>query len=113
MSGASGDPTGGSGGSGGSAAADGWSNFAEPFFAQFCVECHGAGSTKRDYTTMADVTRDKVEIRCGVASTKLDGCGSFPPPKQFPISNSSGSNPKPTDEERDRLIGWIEAGLPE
>ena len=93
---------------------DTWSSYAQSFTATYCVECHEAGNTKRDYTKIDDVMRDKVEIRCGVASTKLDDCvDAFPPPKQFPIDNATKSNKKPSDAERDRFVKWIEAGLPE
>ena len=92
--------------------ADGWDSYAKGFFTKYCVECHSATSTTRNYTTMADVKRDMVKIRCGVGATKLSGCGSFPPPKQFPIDNATKTNPKPTDAERARLTAWIDAGLP-
>ncbi|MGZ5970723.1 MAG: hypothetical protein ACXWP4_23790, partial [Polyangiales bacterium] len=92
-------------------AADTWDGWAKTsFFAKYCVECHGAGSTTRDYTTLTDVKRDASLIACGVATTKLSGCGSFPPPKQFPIDNASKTNPKPADAERARLVAWIQAG---
>ena len=104
--------SGGVGGTAGTGAADTWSNFAEGFAATYCVECHGAGSTKRDYTQLADLVRDQTEIACGVATTKLDGCGSFPPPRQFPIDNAMRDNPKPDDAARDRFVAWIQAGLP-
>ena len=32
----------------------------------------------------------------------LSGCAAFPPPKQFPIDNSTGTHPKPDDAERER-----------
>ncbi len=110
----------GSGGSAGSAAgaggsdagaADTYGNFAQGFFTTYCVPCHSATSTDqaRDYSSMADITRDHAEIACGVATTKLAGCASFPPPRQFPI----GTGAKPTDTERDRLVAWIQAGMPQ
>jgi hypothetical protein len=91
-------------------AADTWASFGRPFFAKYCIECHQAGNTRRDYTTLADVSRDKAPIRCGVSATKLPACTS-PPPRQFPIDNAAGTNPKPEDAERARLIAWIDAGL--
>lgn len=91
---------------------DTWESWAKGFFATYCVECHGATSTTRKYTTLADVKRDAAKIKCGTASIKLAGCGSFPPPKQFPISNTTKTNPKPTDDERARLIAWFDAGAP-
>lgn len=93
--------------SGDGAVKDTWDNYAQGFFAKYCVECHA--DAKRDYRTLADVTRDSALIRCGVAPTKLSGCGSFPPPSQFPIDDDAGTNPKPTDDERRRLVAWIDA----
>jgi hypothetical protein len=93
-------------------AGDTWESWAKGFFAKYCVECHGATSTTRKYTAIDDVKRDALKIKCGTASVALAGCGSFPPPKQFPISNASKTNPKPTDAERARLVAWIEAGTP-
>ncbi|MBK7579396.1 MAG: hypothetical protein IPI67_04235 [Myxococcales bacterium] len=101
--------SGGSAGVAGAAGADTWDNFAKGFFEKYCWECHGAGDA-RDYSLLASVINDQDKIACGVATTKLSGCGSFPPPKQFPIDNASKSNPKPTDAERDRLIAWLQAG---
>ena len=95
------------------AAADSWNSWGRSFFATYCVECHGAGNAKRDYTTYADVGRDQSMIACGVAPTALAGCGASPAPRQFPISNANGTNPKPTDDERARLVAWIQAGAPQ
>jgi hypothetical protein len=99
----------------GSAGGDTWSNYAEGFFAMYCVECHAAGNTTRDYSTITDVIRDKAEVRCGVAAVQDPtwSCMAFPPAKQFPISNATGSNPKPMDADRDRIVAWITAGLPQ
>lgn len=87
--------------------ADTWSSFAEGFFATYCTECHAGGT--RDYRTIDEVRRDADSIACGVSPTMLDGCGSFPAPRQFPV----GSGPFPSDAERERLIAWIAADLPE
>jgi hypothetical protein len=99
----------GDGGGGGAATGDTWSTFAQTFFDSYCVECHGADSATRDYTLLDQVIRDADEIRCGVAVDKIDGCPDFPPPQQFPIGNGA----MPSDEERDRLVAWIEAGTAE
>jgi hypothetical protein len=101
------------GGSAGTSSFDTWGNHAQGFFATYCIECHGAGDAQRDYSTIDDVIRDQEEIACGVSPVALPGCGSFPPPKQFPIDNATNTNPKPNDTERSRLVAWIEAGLPE
>jgi hypothetical protein len=77
----------------------------------YCVECHGASDPDgRDFTKLSIVQAQKDEIRCGVAPVQLKGCTGFPPPHQFPVSNATGTNPKPTDAERDRLVAWIDAG---
>lgn len=92
-------------------AGDTWDSYAKGFFAKYCIECHA--NAKRDYNNLADVVRDSPLIRCGVASKKEPGCGtSSPSPRQFPISNVTGSNPKPTDAERDRIVAWLDAGKP-
>jgi hypothetical protein len=102
---------GGTTGTGGTPSTDTWASYAQGFAATYCVECHGASApTGLDFTVLADVQMKKAEIRCGVAPTLLSGCSGFPPPKQFPISNAAGTNPKPTDAERDRFIAWIDAG---
>ncbi len=84
---------------------DTWETFGENFFATYCVECHSGG--RRDYRTIDDVMRDQDRIRCGTSDVALADCSS-PPPRQFPI----GSGPSPSDEERQRLVAWIDAGLP-
>ena len=95
----------------GAPSGDTWDSFAKGFFAKYCVECHAGGP--RDYRTPGDVARDMALIRCGVASTTQSGCtASDPRAKQFPINNSTGTNPKPTNAERDRLIAWLAAGAP-
>jgi len=95
---------------GDAAAGDTWDSYASGFFTTYCVECHGAGNPKRDFTTPADVRRDEALIRCGVAPTLLSGCSGTPAPKQFPISNAAGTNPKPSDADRTRLVAWLEGG---
>jgi len=108
---ATGGAAGATGGGAGAASADTWGNYAQDFFATYCVECHEAGNTKRDYTTIDDVIRDQDEIACGVSPTALAGCPSFPPPGQFPIDNATKTNPKPNTAEREQLVAWIKAGL--
>lgn len=102
-----------SSGAGGGAADETWGNFAQGFFATYCVECHDTSMPMHDYATIDDVKVDKDLIRCGVSSTKLSGCGDYPAPEQFPIDNAAGDNPKPDLITRSRLVSWIDAGLPE
>ena len=87
--------------------ADSWANFAQGFFADYCVGCHSGGT--RDYRTITEVLRDSSTIACGVSPATRAGCGSFPPPGQFPV----GTGAHPSDVERLRLVAWIDAGLPE
>ncbi len=94
---------------------DTWLSWAQGFFATYCVECHSASDSQgRDYTIQANVEREKAEIRCGVAAVQDPAwaCLPFPPAKQFPISNAAGTNPKPSDAERARLVAWIASGAP-
>jgi len=87
---------------------DTWGSYAMGFLATYCVGCHDGGP--RDYRTIDDVRRDQDGIACGVSPTALDRCGaSEPSPGQFPV----GSGPFPSDAERERLVAWIDAGLPE
>jgi hypothetical protein len=88
---------------------DTWTGFAQGFFESYCVGCHGAGNANRDYTLREQVVRDAELIRCGVAVDKQTGCADWPPPSQFPI----GSGPHPNDDERNRIVAWLEAGAPE
>jgi hypothetical protein len=87
-----------------------WSNFAQGFFATYCVQCHGPGNTKRDYSQYSQVSRDAATIACGVnpGPDPLQNCAAFPPPRQFPI----GTGPFPSDDDRRRILDWIAAGLP-
>jgi len=101
--------------SGSDSGPDTWASWGQGFFSKYCVECHAPGNAKGlDFTQHSVVTANKDEIRCGV-SVQQDAswnCAAFPPAKQFPISDSAGTNPKPTDAERERAVAWIDAGCP-
>lgn len=106
-----------SGGTGGmeQPAGDTWENYASGFMSQFCVSCHNddnAGEASRDYHQLSNVMGESAEIACGLSKSEEDwsarGCTGFPPARQFPV----GDGDKPSDEDRDRLIAWIDAGLP-
>jgi hypothetical protein len=91
-----------------------YSNFAQMFFLTYCVRCHNAGTVDmgtsgRDYNQYSQIHRDAAIIACGVypGPAPLAGCMGFPPPRQFPIAD-----PRPTDDERNRLVLWIQDGLP-
>ena len=90
-----------------STTSDTWENFAMEWFATYCTECHQGG--RRDYRTIDEVIRDQDRIKCGVSPVMEDGCRGGPNPRQFPI----GMGARPGDESRQRLIDWINAGLPE
>jgi hypothetical protein len=80
----------------------------------FCVSCHNddnAGVATRDYHLLANVTKEKAAIACGVsppATFTQRGCMGAPAARQFPV----GNGPKPTDAQRDRLVRWIDSGAP-
>jgi hypothetical protein len=112
----SGSGDGSSGEAGGNPSADTWASFGMGFMVKYCVSCHNddnAGVTTRNYRMLTAVMREKVEIACGTAKSAADrtarGCGATSPrARQFPVGNGA----KPTDEERDRLLRWIDAGTP-
>ncbi|HEY0710390.1 MAG TPA: hypothetical protein VGG33_26515 [Polyangia bacterium] len=95
---------------------DTWANFAQAFMGKYCVSCHNddrAGDAARDYHMLSVVVREKVDIACGTAKSQAErtkrACPtSAPRANQFP----AGNGPKPTDDERDRLLRWIDAGTP-
>jgi hypothetical protein len=87
-----------------------YGNFAQNFFATYCVRCHPSPTeSPRDFTQYAIIKSNSANIRCGVSPTLLSGCTGTPAPSQFPI----GNGPVPSDAERNQLVAWIEAGLPQ
>lgn len=88
-----------------------WTTFAMGFMESYCVSCHPNNPlSERDYTLYEEVSADAERIRCGVSPVALDGCGEGSPvPGQFPI----GSGPFPSDSEREALVAWIDAGMPQ
>lgn len=100
----------GEGGSG-----DTWASWAQGFFTTYCIECHSASDPKGlNFTMQSIVVANKDTIRCGVSVMQDPSwnCAAFPPAKQFPISDMAGTNPKPSDAERNRAVAWIDAGCP-
>jgi hypothetical protein len=100
-----------------------WDGWAGAFVRDYCVECHqpsapcgGNGCHAANDPTLFDFHDESAvvdrasTIRCGIAVEQDPawGCGGTPP-KAFPIV---GDNPLPTDEQRDILVGWIDAGCP-
>ncbi|MFT7579013.1 MAG: hypothetical protein ACI9MR_000675 [Myxococcota bacterium] len=84
-----------------------WHGEIRQFMVTYCVECHDSGS--KDFRSLASVIAKKSPVRCGTAPTMQPGCGSWPPPNQFPV----GNGPKPSVDERQMLVDWIDAGTPE
>jgi hypothetical protein len=92
---------------------DTWASWALGFFTTYCVECHDASDPKGlNFGVQSIVAANRDAIRCGVCVAQQPswGCPASPPARQFPISDSSGTNPKPSDADRDRVVDWIAAG---
>jgi hypothetical protein len=92
---------------------DTWSSWALGFFSTYCVECHNAADPKGlNFGVQSIVAANRDTIKCGVCVAQQPSwnCPASPPAEQFPISDSSGSNPKPSDADRDRVVDWILAG---
>jgi hypothetical protein len=94
---------------------DTWQDWGQGFFTKYCVECHGVNDpTGLDFGIQATVVANMNDIRCGVG-VQQDPSWSCPAniaAKQFPISDTAGTNPKPSDAERNRVVAWIAAGAP-
>ena len=102
-------------GSGDTGPGDTWASWGMGFFSTYCVECHGASDPiGLNFTMQSIVIQNKLTIRCGVCNVQDPSwsCPASPHAKQFPISDMSGSNPKPSAVDRDRVVAWITAGCP-
>ncbi|HJL20281.1 MAG TPA: hypothetical protein RMH99_31730 [Sandaracinaceae bacterium LLY-WYZ-13_1] len=84
---------------------DTWATFAEPFFADHCTRCHAStrsGTARRgapetyDWDREAAVRTHLAAIRSAVGVTHV-----MPP-----------GPPRPSCEERARLVRWIDADAP-
>jgi hypothetical protein len=105
-------------------AGDTWDGYMHGFFEKYCVECHHSGAptlppanVPLDFTQQTNVVAWEHTIRCGVIPSTATqdpswSCATVPPPGQFPIYDSAHCNKKPTDEERWRVVAWIDAGSP-
>jgi hypothetical protein len=98
---------------GGGDAGDTWNSYAKGFFQTYCVHCHHPGGDDpntgdKNFTMYSSVQKYSPHIRCGVAATQDAAWNCAEVPRQFPIAS-----PFPSDPERDRLVAWINAGLPE
>jgi hypothetical protein len=92
-----------------------WADWRQGFFTKYCVECHGASNPDGlDFGQQSIVVANKATIRCGVSVTQDPSwaCSASVSAKQFPISDTAGTNPKPSDAERDEVVAWIDAGCP-
>jgi hypothetical protein len=92
-------------------AVDTWEGWALPsFFAVYCNHCHpAAGQSTRDFSDYDTVAANFEHIRCGVAPEAIDGCDAgHIEPGHLPI----GPGPYPSDEERWRLVDWLDGGMP-
>lgn len=82
-----------------------WNNFAQAFFQTYCTSCHSPlGQASADFNQLMVVRQRLNAIRCGTAPILLDNCQGEHPPGWFPV----GNGPKPTEDERWRLVDWIE-----
>jgi len=105
------------GGTSGTTGGDTWASWASPdFFQTYCTSCHSAGGqgdpsgSNLDWTNLSDVRSNGNTIRCGVAVAQDPSwnCPGSVAAEQFPI----GNGPHPADAERERLVSWIDAGMP-
>lgn len=99
-----------------------WDGWAGTFVTDYCVQCHsptapctGSGCHTAgelpDFTQKNDFVGFAPIIRCGI-SVQQDpswSCGGTAA-ESFPING--GDNPFPTDEQRDLMVGWVDAGCP-
>ena len=94
------------------AAGDTWATTMMALFDRYCVDHHAGAPSGRDYRTIDDVRRDGPRIRCGVtpASEPLADCS---PPMDPGAGQFPAGAPFPSDEERRRIVAWIDDGLPE
>ncbi|MGO8994530.1 MAG: hypothetical protein ACLQVI_14520 [Polyangiaceae bacterium] len=101
-----------------------WDGWAGEFVTDYCVSCHSptapcfgsgchyAGDPRTpNFEEKSAVVADAPTIQCGIAVSQAPSwnCGATAP-ESFPVSN--GDNPIPTDEQRDLMVGWVEAGCP-
>jgi hypothetical protein len=102
-----------------------WDGWAGEFVRDYCVQCHnptapcgGSGCHSpgdpriaADFEVKDDVVALAPTIQCGISVTQDPSwsCGSTAP-KTFPVF--LGQNALPTDEQRDLMVGWFDAGCP-
>lgn len=86
-----------------------YQNFGADFFASYCLRCHNeelVGDAARtdaptgiNYNTLNDIRmfQNRIRLRAGVQGDM--------PPRLLPV-------PRPSEAERQKLIEWIDCGLP-
>lgn len=84
-----------------------WNNYARAFFESYCHGCHGPGDALRDYSQLSMVRAEQDTIACGVALDVRPDCTVNP--GMFPV----GNGPKPSADERAKLVQWIDSGAVE
>jgi hypothetical protein len=110
-SGSTGSSSSVTGGASTGVAVDTWESWALPsFFAVYCNHCHpAAGQSTRDFSDYDTVAANFEHIRCGVAPEAIPDCDAgHIGPGHLPI----GPGPYPSDDERWRLVDWMDAGMP-
>jgi hypothetical protein len=101
-----------------------WDGWAGEFFTQYCTQCHSPTAyctqchstddpRTPDFTQKGQVVAHSAMIRCGVSVTQdpLWDCGTIQP-EQFPLMTTPQTNPLPSDEDRGRIVAWLDAGCP-
>src|ERR1019366_5850905 len=86
---------------------DTWQDWGQGFFTKYCVECHSVNDPAGlDFGVQAKVVANKNNIRCGVGVQQDPSwsCPSTIAANQFPISDTAGTNPKPSAAERTRVV---------
>ena len=97
-------------GSGDTVDQDYWEDWPQSvFFPTYCGSCHPAKtSSDSDWNIYEDVLSEYDHIYCGVGIDDVPECGDRLEPGHLP----RGSGPYPSDDERLRLVAWMDAGMP-
>ncbi len=97
-------------GSGDTVDQDYWEDWPQSvFFPTYCGSCHPAKtSSDSDWNVYEDVLDEYDHIYCGVGLDDVPECGDHHEPGHLP----QGTGPYPSDDERLRLVAWMDAGMP-
>jgi hypothetical protein len=86
---------------------EGWPSTG--FFTPYCGDCHPhLTSNGWDWANHDHVREQYDHIYCGVNLVETDECGGHHVPGHLP----QGGGAMPTEDERLRLIAWMDAGIP-